>query len=774
METIQTKSAVSSSCSSHCCGSNVAKGSAATQQEPAEATSGAAHGEIFVSAMDCASEEAEIRRELSKLGGVKYLTFDLGRRIVSVDADEPTISAAVLAIEKLGFGPKRVPAQGSDAQATSAAAELGKAEPRRQMMRLGFALALALGAETLSFFAPEAWGWEAAKMGLAALAIWLAGFGTYRKGLAALRAGRLNINALMTVAITGAFLIGQWAEAAMVMALYAFAELIEARAVERARNAIKGLMSLAPESAEVRLPSAGWSRLVTSEIAVGTVFRVRPGERVPLDGVIAVGCGTVDQSSVTGESIPVDKEPGDEVFAGTINLSSEIEVRSSALATGTLLARIIKAVEEAQGSKAPTQRFVDRFAAVYTPAVFAVALAVAIGGPLLFDLGWVASIYKALVLLVIACPCAFVISTPVTIVSGLAAAARLGVLIKGGAYLEGARKLRAVALDKTGTITEGKPRLMAFEAIDPAASAGMVESWAKGMAERSDHPVSKAVAAGLAAAAVDVADFAASPGRGVSATVDGQQLMLGNARWAQELGLQSQELTARMSAHERMGRSVTLLMSRTSVLALMAVADTIKPSSRAAVEHLKRLGVLTVMLTGDNRQTAVAVASAAGIEEVRGPLLPDEKLAAIKEIQARNGATAMAGDGINDAPALAQADIGFAMGGAGTHVAMEAADIVVMNDDLSRVAQTVELSKRTHAVLVQNITLALGIKAVFLGLAVSGQASMWMAVFADVGASLLVIFNGLRLVRPSVPSAGSPGLLRRPVETSAAIPKGSR
>ncbi|HVR50200.1 MAG TPA: heavy metal translocating P-type ATPase, partial [Pseudorhodoferax sp.] len=398
--------------------------------------------------------------------------------------------------------------------------------------------------------------------------------------------------------------------------------------------------------------------------------------------------------------------------------------------------------------------FVDRFAAIYTPAVFVLALAVALGGPLLFGMAWLDAIYKALVLLVVACPCALVIATPVTVVSALAAAARRGILVKGGSHLENARRLKAIALDKTGTITAGKPQLVHWEALgaqrldrDRDRLAGL----AAALATRSDHPVSRAITQGLAqgldAAAPPVDDFRALAGRGVQGLVDGRGLVLGNHRLIEERGQCNAELEALLRTHEEQGRTLTLLADDSGVLALFAVADTIKDSSREAVAELKQLGVVPVMLTGDNLATAQTVAREAGIAEVQGNLLPEDKLAAIEALQRRHGATAMTGDGINDAPALARAEIGFAMGGAGTDVAMEAADIVIMNDDLRRIPETIRLSRRTHGVLWQNIVLALGIKSVFMVLALLGTATMWMAVFADMGATLLVVANGLRLLR---------------------------
>lgn len=719
-------------------------------------------GRFFsIPTMDCSAEESEIRRALEPVDGIRSLGFQLGVRVLRIEANDASYAPALEAIRKAGFDPQPVQANGPRPVHTGHAHDHHhdhdhhNEQPGEHLggllsgiSRLVLALVFATGAEAISFFAPEALAWKIAGMAVAAAAIWLAGIDTYKKGIAALLRGKLNINALMSVAVTGAFLIGQWPEAAMVMALYAIAERIEAKAADRARNAIKRLLELAPEEALVLDQGGNWSVQPVAAVALNATVRIKPGERVPLDGIVTQGNSAINQAPVTGESIPVDKAPGDPVFAGTVNETGELEFRVTAGANNTTLARIIHAVEQAQGTRAPTQRFVDRFAAVYTPAVFAMAVAVAVGMPWLMDLSWMEAVYKALVLLVIACPCALVISTPVTVVSGLAAGARRGILIKGGTYLEDARLLKAVALDKTGTITQGKPQLVDWQAWDPA-NAPAAKQMGASLAARSDHPVSKAIAQGLAMQASEVADFKALPGRGVEGTIGGVRLVLGNHRLIHERGLCSPALEAALALHEQQGRTVTLLAEDKRVLALFAVADTLRATSRQAIADLKALGVTPVMLTGDNTATARAIAAQAGIDDARGDLLPEAKLEAIKDMQQRYGATGMAGDGINDAPALAQADIGFAMGGAGTDTAMEAADVVIMNDDLARVAETVRLSRRTHAVLWQNITLALGIKSVFLVMAVFGTATMWMAVFADMGASLLVVGNGLRLLRGS-------------------------
>lgn len=745
---------------SHACGSCGAD--APPGGTPHEATPDVPGATTYrIPTMDCAAEEGEIRHALDKVPGLRSLTFRLSARTLTIDAPAEALPLALAAIRKIGFKPEPLANRegsadhashdhqghhhGHDHDHAPQHSALGLPEG---LPRYVLALTLALGAELVAFLAPQGQVWTVLGMALAAAAIGLAGFSTYLKGLGALRALRLNISALMTVAVTGAFLIGQWPEAAMVMALYAIAELIEARSVDRARNAIKGLLDMTPEMADVQQSDGSWAPTAVKAVAVGAVMRVKPGARIPLDGVIVVGHTSIDQSPVTGESIPVDKAVGDAVFAGTINATGTFEARVTAPANATLLSRIIHAVEQAQGSRAPTQQFVDRFAAVYTPAVFALALAVGLLTPWLMDWTWAQAAYKSLVLLVIACPCALVISTPVTVVSGLAAAARRGILIKGGVYLEDASKIKAIALDKTGTITQGKPKLVATELWPSSLDAGQVRQWAADLASHSDHPVARAIADGLAIPGQNVlTGFKALAGRGIEARTDGLTLILGNHRLIEERGLCSAAIEARLAEHEAQGRTVTLLASGDQVLAIFAVADTIKAHSREAMSQLQALGVTTIMLSGDNEATAKAIAREAGIDDARGNLLPDDKLAAIQSLQARFGVVAMTGDGINDAPALAQSNIGFAMGGAGTDIAMEAADVVIMNDDLRRIPEAIGLSRKMHAVLWQNIALALGIKAVFLLLALLGSATMWMAVFADMGASLLVVFNGLRMLK---------------------------
>ncbi len=682
--------------------------------------------------MDCPTEEALIRQALGKLPQVQRLEFNLIHRVLTVVHTPDALDAVLAAIRNLGFTPEQA-IEGRPATPETP-------EPWWPLAASGLA---ALAAEAAHWWNTP---WWVSAM-LSVLAVAGCGLVTYRKGWTALRNGQMNINALMSIAVTGALLLGQWAEAAMVMVLYTLAERIEALSLDRARNAVQSLMRLSPDEALVQQTDGSWHTTPADSVQTGARVRVRPGERIALDGQIESGQSTVDQSPITGESLPVDKSAGDSVYAGTINGTGTLEFRVLAVSGDSTLARIIRAIETAQSARAPTQRFVDRFARVYTPLVVLLALAIAVLPPMLGLGGWYEWIYKALVMLVIACPCALVISTPVTIVSGLAAAARHGVLIKGGVHLEQGRLLRWIALDKTGTLTHGRPvladqhtlgTLPAQQCIDLAAS----------IACQSDHPVSRAVVQGLSAENLPaVSSFAALPGRGARATSELQTYWLGNHRLIHEQGLCSPALETTLGALEQQGKTVVMLADNQQVLALYAVADTVKPESATAIASLHAQGVRTAMLSGDNAHTAAAIGAQVGIDQVQGNLLPEDKLQAVTQLSQSHGPVGMVGDGINDAPALARADIGFAMGAMGTDTAIETADVALMDDDLRKIPWFIGLSRATHRILVQNIALALLIKGVFLALTVIGLGTMWMAVFADVGASLLVVGNGLRLLR---------------------------
>lgn len=719
-----------------CCGSAAAP---ALVQLSEKASSHAQFSRFRIEAMDCPTEQTLIQDKLGKLAGIEQLEFNLINRVLGVRHTLGGTAEIEQAIDSLGMKAEPL---GAEDDGTASAPQVA----RTRWWPLALSGAAAIAAEIVHFaaLAPE---WVVAALALAA--ILGCGLGTYKKGWIALKNRNLNINALMSIAVTGAVLIGQWPEAAMVMVLFTVAELIEARSLDRARNAIGGLMQLTPDMATVRQADGQWREVEVREVAVGALVRVRPGERIGLDGEVASGQSSVDQAPITGESLPVEKSVGDKLFAGTINQAGALEFRVTAAAGQSTLARIIKAVEEAQGARAPTQRFVDRFSRIYTPVVFAIALAVAVIPPLFMAGAWFDWVYRALVLLVVACPCALVISTPVTIVSGLAAAARKGILIKGGVYLEGGRQLDFLALDKTGTITHGKPVQTDAKVLEPLFE-GRAQALAASLGERSDHPVSRAIAQfgkeqGLALSEVD--DFAALAGRGVRGTIAGEVYHLGNHRLVEELGLCSPDLEAQLDALERQGKTVVLLLDRSGPLALFAVADTVKESSRQAIAELHELGIKTVMLTGDNPHTAQAIATVVGIDRAEGNLLPADKLKSIETLYAQGHRVGMVGDGINDAPALARAEIGFAMAAAGTDTAIETADVALMDDDLRKIPAFVRLSRQSAAILMQNIVLALGIKAIFLAITFAGMATMWMAVFADMGVSLLVVFNGLRLLR---------------------------
>ena len=691
--------------------------------------------------MDCPTEEALIRKKLASVSGIESLDFNLMQRMLTVGHNLNSLDAIESALGSIGM--QAVLQIGETSTKDSSLEPM----PKTNWWPLAIAGITATLAEIMELLQL---GNQWIVIALVIASIASGGLTTYKKGWIALKNGNLNINALMSIAVTGAMAIGSWPEAAMVMFLFTLAEVIEAKSLDRARNAIRGLLDLTPETATVQQADGSWVLTDVKAIALGALVRVRPGERIALDGILISGNSAVNQAPITGESLPVDKIVGDEVFAGTINQTGSFEYKVTAEATHSTLARIIHAVEAAQGSRAPTQRFVDQFAKIYTPAVFLLAVLVAVLPPLLMAQSWQEWIYKALVMLVIACPCALVISTPVTIVSGLAAAARKGILIKGGAFLEAGRSMKVLAVDKTGTLTYGKPAQTDFFAL--SSNDKHIHEIAISLAARSDHPVSLAIAHANQEQKNDlktVDSFEAILGRGVKGVIEGNLYYLGNHRLIEELGLCSDDIENRLLPLEQQGKTAVLLTNQTEVLAIIAVADTVRETSKQAIDELHQLGVTTIMLTGDNQHTAKAIGKQVGVDEIMGNLLPEDKLKIIDSRLKKdpNVKVGMVGDGINDAPALARASIGFAMGAAGTDTAIETADVALMDDDLRKIATFIRLSKSTALILTQNIVLALGIKAIFLVLTFTGQATMWMAVFADMGASLLVVANGLRLLR---------------------------
>ncbi len=702
---------------------------------------------LQVQGMDCAEERVLVERALGGLPGVRGVQINLvsQRLTVTHDPRRLPVERLIAALAEVGL---RAAPLGATPEGEGLWARHG-----RTLSTAACALLTAVGL-TLHLLGLEG-RWEAAVYGAAIVS---GGWFIARKGWAAARHLTLDMNFLMTVAVIGAVAIGAWDEAAMVVLLFALAQVLEGRAMDRARRAIRALMELAPPVAR-RLEGGEERTVPVEEVRVGDLFRLRPGERVPLDGEVVAGASSVDQAPITGESVPVEKEAGDTVYAGSINGDGSLDVRATHRAADTTLAHVIHLIEEAQSARAPSQSFVDRFAAIYTPAVLAGAALIALLPPLLLGQPFGDWGYRALVLLVIACPCALVISTPVAIVSGLARGARSGVLIKGGVHLERAGQLRALALDKTGTLTEGTPRVQQVVALGGANEAQVVEL-AAALEARSQHPLARAVvqrAREEGLSLPEVEGFTSLPGRGVEGRLGGRDCLLGNHRLFEERGLCTPEVDARLAELEEAGRTAVLVARGGRLIGLIALADTPRPEARGALEALRRLGVRHLaMVTGDNRGTAEAIGGAMGIDAIHAELLPADKVEVIRRLVREHGSAGMVGDGVNDAPALAAATTGIAMGAAGSDAALETADLVLMGDDLSRLPFAIRLSRATVRAIRQNILLALAIKALFLTLAVFGQATLWMAVLADDGATLLVIANSLRLLRLGEAGKGEP------------------
>jgi len=565
----------------------------------------------------------------------------------------------------------------------------------------------------------------------------------------------LGINTLMVIAVTGAMVIGEWAEGAIVVVLFALGEALEGYASDRARSTLEGLLDLAPPVALRMGPGGGLQEVAVEALAAGERVLVRPGDRVSVDGVVLAGESAVDQAPITGESVPVSKGPGDEVYAGTVNGAGALEVEVTRLAADNTLSRMVALVQGAQARQAPVQRFIDRFARVYTPAVAAAAVLVAAVPPLLFgqpfwgDHGW---LMRALQMLVIACPCALVISTPVSVVSAMTNAAARGVLIKGGRTLDALSRVAVVAFDKTGTLTEGRP--VATDVVDVCAcgrcptDCGLQH--AASLEAQSSHPLARALleAAEARRVALSPAEGVVTlAGRGVEGMVNGSAVTVGSHAHFDEYHPHGAEVCRRADELAAEGKTVILVRHDDQVCGLFGVADTARASSRAVVAALREAGLQTVMLTGDGAVVAAAIGRQVGVDEVRAELMPADKMAAVAALGRGGRPVAMVGDGVNDAPALAQADVGIAMGGAGSAQAMETADVVLMGDDLTQLPFVLRLSQRTRGTIAANIVFALGVKAAVFGLAAAGLATLWMAIVADVGASVAVILNGMRLRR---------------------------
>ncbi|MCX6972957.1 MAG: heavy metal translocating P-type ATPase [Verrucomicrobia bacterium] len=699
--------------------------------------------EVFdVDGMDCSEEVAAIERALKPVPGVLGVRAEIVSSKVTISHDgRPSRDDLAAAIRTAGVTVRSENNQGDEG---------------RNWLRL--ALVATSGMTTGLGLLLQWFGWKDAwEPDVAFFVAILAGAAlVLPKALRSLRTLTLDINVLMVVAVIGAVAIGEVAEGAAVVFLFSLSELLESWSVGRARRAIQALMELTPDTALVRREGV-WVEVAAAEVPLGETILVKPGQKSALDGEVTSGNSAMDQSPITGESMPVQKAAGDTVFAGAINGEGALEVRVTKTAGNTTVARIITMVEEAQQQRAPAQRFVDVFAKIYTPAVMVLAFLLALVPPLVFGHAWDVWIYRALVMLVIACPCALVISTPVSVVSGLAAMARAGVLIKGGAYLEALASLRALAVDKTGTITEGKPRVREVIAWNETPVAEVLRV-AASLDAQSNHPLAQAVVtyATEHAVALDPATaFQSVTGRGAKGVIGKHAYFVGNHRFAHELGVCNPALEAKLAEIEASALSVVVVGHQPhdecagEVLGILAVGDTIRPEARAAIAAIHAAGIKKiVMLSGDNTRTAQAISKQAGIDEAHGDLLPEQKIEKVRELAREHGGVGMIGDGVNDAPALAAATVGFAMGAGGTDTAIETADVALMKDDLSMVAQAIRMGRRTVGVIRFNIFFSLAVKAVFLVLALLGDTSLWLAVLADTGATLLVVANALRLLRP--------------------------
>lgn len=582
------------------------------------------------------------------------------------------------------------------------------------------------------------------------------------KAFRTLRQKRFDMNVLMTVAVIGAIIIGEWEEAAAVTFLFALSELLESYSVSRARRAIESLMELSPLTALVKR-NGEVTEVELSEVAKDETIVIRSGAKVPLDGLVSAGSSSINQAPITGESLPVEKNEGDQVFAGTINGEGSLEAKVTGKAGETTLASMIRLIEDAQSQKAPSERFVDTFAKYYTPIIMVLAVLVClIPGAITGD--WSTWFYRALVLLVIACPCALVISTPVSVVSGLTAMARRGVLIKGGAYLEIVGKLRALAVDKTGTITRGLPEVTEVVSLTDQ-SAEEIVAIAAAIDIHSDHPIAVAITDYAKEQDINfesASDYKSQTGRGADGSLNGHHYFVGNHRYTHELGICSDELESRLQAIESNGLSVVVVGHKAhndcagEVLGIIAVGDTIREDAKAAIASLHAVGIeQVVMLSGDNQTTVNAIAKEAGIDQAKGDLLPEQKIENVRELLEKYRFVGMVGDGVNDAPAMASASLGIAMGAAGTDTAIETADMALMTDDLSKISEAIHLGRRALGIIKFNIIFSLAIKAIFLVLAFTGHTSLWLAILADTGATLIVIANALRLLSPSKNSSQS-------------------
>lgn len=715
-----------------------------------------------IDGMDCVEEVAILKREIGPIvGGAEHLAFDVLNGKMTLPSDSVSAATIIEAVARTGMK-----AELWQAQTSGPTPDESFWQRRKRTLLTGVSgicvlagfiahagvaggFAQALGSEGMGMVSSVP---IVARI-LYGVAILSGAWFVLPKAGLALRRLQPDMNLLMTIAILGAIGIGEWLEAATVAFLFAVSLALESWSVGRARRAVAALMELSPPSARIKGPGGTVVEVPPAQVQVGAEFIVMPGDRIPLDGQVLHGASHVNQAPITGESMPVPKQPGDMVFAGTINGDGALDVTCTRLADDTTLARIIRMVGEAQSRRAPSEQWVETFARYYTPAVLGLAVAILLIPPLLLGLAWQDWLYRSLVLLVIGCPCALVISTPVSIVAAMAASARAGVLVKGGIHIESPARLKAIAFDKTGTLTRGTPTVVEVVPLNGHTEVELLER-VGAMESRSDHPLARAILGHIKARGISImpaTDFQIIQGKGATARFNGKQYWLGSHRYLEERGGETPEVHATLEAMSQAGRTVVLVGDDRHVCGFVALEDEVRPEARGALLALRELGVEhLIMLTGDNQGTAKAIAEQVGIDEFRAELLPADKVSVVESLVAKYGAVAMVGDGVNDAPAMGRATVGIAMGAAGSDAAIETADIALMSDDLSRLPWIVRHSRNTLTIIRQNIVFSLVVKAIFVVLTFVGYASLWAAIAADMGASLLVIFNALRLLRDTV------------------------
>lgn len=717
---------------------------------------------LKVLGMDCAEEVTLLRDALLPVPGVRDLAFDLLNGKLTVDYDDARVGLDRLlqAIARTGLNARPWEDQQPELGGWSRWGRLTMTAVSGSLLTAGAATHIAASGWGAVVGAQEALAVPLLPRLFYAGAIVAGAWFVAPKAWRALTQLRPDMNLLMTVAVAGAVLIGEYLEAGAVAFLFAFSNALEAWTVGRARRAIAALLALAPAKAHVlRLGKMIDGSAIDSPpgemdvaaVPIGSLVLVKPGQKFPLDGRITKGETTVNQAPITGESSPVPKAINSEVFAGTVNEDGTVEFQTTKVASDTTVAQIVRLVGEAQSKRSPSEQWVETFSRYYTPAVMAFALAVIVLPPLIWDGAWMKWFYEGLVLLVIACPCALVISTPVSIVAALTSAARQGVLIKGGLYIETPAKLKAIALDKTGTLTEGRPTVKEVIPFSGHTEAELIRI-AAAIEARSEHPLARAVTSYAKSAGVEfqpVEDFQVLKGKGATAVLDGKLVWIGSHRYLEERVQETAEMHNQLVAWSETGASAIVIGNDDHVCGLIAVTDRIRADAAHSVAQLKAVGIEhVIVLTGDNRGTAEAVGKEAGVDEVRSELLPEDKVAAMEDLVARYQYVAMVGDGVNDAPAMARATLGIAMGIAGTDVAIETADVALMSDDLSRIAWLIGHSRRTLAIIRQNIFASLSVKFIFVVLTLLGHGSLWAAIAADTGMSIAVVFNALRLLRP--------------------------